>query len=38
MRNQIVAGNWKMNCTTAETEQLLNDLEKQSLNHRRYVN
>lgn len=32
MRNQIVAGNWKMNCTTLETEQLLNDLEKQSLN------
>ncbi|MGB1831125.1 MAG: triose-phosphate isomerase [Flavobacteriaceae bacterium] len=32
MRNQIVAGNWKMNNTTSETEQLLNELEKQSLN------
>ena len=26
MRNQIVAGNWKMNNTTAETELLLNNL------------
>lgn len=32
MRNQIVAGNWKMNCTTAETEELLNELGKQSFN------
>ena len=28
MRNQIVAGNWKMNNNTPETELLLNNLIK----------
>ena len=33
MRNQIVAGNWKMNNDSSQTEQLIKDLGVQTLNH-----